>query len=348
MQSSARRGIQHPSLDRSDKPDIPAHFKNLVDALEVDVSGTQGTFAARPANPGYSRYIYWATDNNLMYYWDGSSWHTVGTADVVAQTLIDAKGDLIVGLTDNLAGRLPIGANDFELVADNTAPQGMKWARNPAIDLVAAKGDMLVGTGADTLTRIAVGANDQTIVADSAQPTGIKWGAPPIPAGALMMYGASGAPSGWLICDGSSLPRVDYPGLFAAIGTTYGFVDGVHFNLPDMRGRMPIGLAPSGGHAEVTTIGGNEGVAAANRRPRHNHSMTQTTLPNHAHWCRSETGTGTDFELSDGTGGGGGTPTATTTDEPTSFPAINGMAGPAGTNAIDTPPYMVINFIIKT
>ncbi len=53
-----------------------------------------------------------------------SSWQTV---DAVPQTLIDAKGDLIVGTADNTAARLPVGSNGQILVADSTQTAGVKW-----------------------------------------------------------------------------------------------------------------------------------------------------------------------------------------------------------------------------
>lgn len=49
-------------------------------------------------------------------------------------------------------------------------------------------------------------------------------------------------PMGWLECNGASLLRTDYPDLFAIIGTTYGTVDGTHFNIPDYRGEFLRGL----------------------------------------------------------------------------------------------------------
>ena len=56
------------------------------------------------------------------------------------------------------------------------------------------------------------------------------------------MWAAAAAPSNWVICDGSSLLRAGtYAALFAVIGTTYGSADGSHFNIPDLRGRSPIG-----------------------------------------------------------------------------------------------------------
>ncbi len=178
MQSSARRGIQYPSLDRSDKPDIPAHVKNLIDALELDVASSQGLLASRAANPGFARQVYWGTDTHLLYYWDGSAWFTVGTSDVIAGSSINAKGDLIVGLANDTPGILGVGSNGFTLQADNGQAQGVKWARDAVIDLIAAKGDILAGTAADALARIAAGADGQALISDSAQAAGIKWGSP--------------------------------------------------------------------------------------------------------------------------------------------------------------------------
>ena len=58
----------------------------------------------------------------------------------------------------------------------------------------------------------------------------------PVPAGATMGYAGTGAPTGYLLQNGASLLRADYPALFAAIGTTYGAVDGTHFTLPTASG----------------------------------------------------------------------------------------------------------------
>lgn len=60
--------------------------------------------------------------------------------------------------------------------------------------------------------------------------------------GMMMAYGGAAAPTGWLLCQGQSLSRTQYPLLFTAIGTTFGSADGTHFNLPDMRGRAAVGI----------------------------------------------------------------------------------------------------------
>lgn len=62
------------------------------------------------------------------------------------------------------------------------------------------------------------------------------------PIGSIQMYGGTTAPSRWLICDGSAVSRTTYSRLFSAIGTAFGSGDGsTTFNLPDLRGRTPLG-----------------------------------------------------------------------------------------------------------
>ena len=60
--------------------------------------------------------------------------------------------------------------------------------------------------------------------------------------GEIKMYGGASAPTGWLLCDGSAVSRTTYAPLFAVIGTTYGIGDNsTTFNLPDGRGKVPVG-----------------------------------------------------------------------------------------------------------
>lgn len=70
------------------------------------------------------------------------------------------------------------------------------------------------------------------------------------PSGMVSPYAGSAAPDGWLLCNGASLLRATYPDLFTAIGTTFGAADGTHFNVPDMRGRSPLGVG-TGTYAEA-------------------------------------------------------------------------------------------------
>lgn len=58
-----------------------------------------------------------------------------------------------------------------------------------------------------------------------------------MPAGAVIPFAGSSAPTGFLLADGSAVSRTTYSALFTAIGTTFGAGDGsTTFNLPDLRG----------------------------------------------------------------------------------------------------------------
>lgn len=52
--------------------------------------------------------------------------------------------------------------------------------------------------------------------------------------GKIEHFAGPSAPGGTLLCNGASLLRTAYPDLFAAIGTTWGAVDGTHFTLPNL------------------------------------------------------------------------------------------------------------------
>lgn len=102
---------------------------------------------------------------------------------------------------------------------------------------------------------------------------GTSWAQIGDAAGTIKMHASSITPAGHLNCDGASYLRADYPALYNTIGTQYGSADGTHFNVPDITGRVPVGYAAAGGHADVDTLGKNDGVVKANRRPKHNSTV---------------------------------------------------------------------------
>jgi microcystin-dependent protein len=86
--------------------------------------------------------------------------------------------------------------------------------------------------------------------------------------------GPSNPSTNFLPCDGSSLLRSDYPDLFTVIGTTYGAADSSHFNVPDLRGRAPIGEG-SGPGLTPRALGDSFGEET--------HQLTTAELANHTH-----------------------------------------------------------------
>jgi microcystin-dependent protein len=166
------------------------------------------------------------------------------------------------------------------------------------------------------------------------------------PIGAGMLWYTNTAPAGWLIADGSSLNRADYPKLFSVIGTTYGSASGTTFNVPDLRQRFPMGKAASGTGNALAATGGSVD---------HNHSV-----PPHYHAM----GTGADLSVTNSPSGysaWGGTTLTTAPKGDTSAGsyAASTISGRIGlvTGGVDgnatmtsgnqNPPYLVVNYIIK-
>jgi len=160
------------------------------------------------------------------------------------------------------------------------------------------------------------------------------------PAGVIQLYGGTYAPAGWLLCDGSEVSRTDYAALYAAIGTTYGDGDGsTTFNIPNMCGRVPVGVGESAatGHTEHT-LGQKSGAET--------HTLTIAQIPNHTHNLRY-------VKLSATSGTGTGNWLATTAYKWGSNEAYQDVGGTVMTTGDSAShnnmqPYLGLNYIIST
>lgn len=90
--------------------------------------------------------------------------------------------------------------------------------------------------------------------------------------GEIVAYAGAGTPypTLWLVCDGTSLLRADYPDLFAVIGTAYGAVDGTHFNLPDLRDYVLVGAGST--YTLATPVGEAQHTLVTAEIPSHTHT----------------------------------------------------------------------------
>lgn len=161
---------------------------------------------------------------------------------------------------------------------------------------------------------------------------GVVGGAPAVPPGTLAATARSTAPTGWLICDGSNVSRTTYANLFAAISTNFGSGDGsTTFGLPDLKGRVPVGVdgSPSrlnGAHAE--TLAGSGGADFI--------TLTIAEMPSHAHAAHG-------FYVTTG----GTAANALRFDGPNAD--VGGVENTGGGGAHDNmPPYLVVNWMVKT
>jgi hypothetical protein len=97
-------------------------------------------------------------------------------------------------------------------------------------------------------------------------------------------------PTGWLLCDGSSVSQTTYAALYAAIGNTYGSATSGNFLLPDYRGYFLRGLDRGVGrdpdaNARTASIAGansgdNVGSAQTGAIQSHSHGIAD---PGHIH-----------------------------------------------------------------
>lgn len=98
--------------------------------------------------------------------------------------------------------------------------------------------------------------------------------------GEIRMFAGNFAPSGWLFCNGQTLPIAEYDVLFNLIGTTYGGDGEETFNLPDLRGRLPVhqGAGPGLSTYQIGEMAGVETVTVSvNQLPQHNHAFLAST-----------------------------------------------------------------------
>jgi microcystin-dependent protein len=101
--------------------------------------------------------------------------------------------------------------------------------------------------------------------------------------GEIRLFAFPRVPDGWLACNGQSLPVSNFDALYAVIGTTYGG-DSSNFNLPDLRGRVPLGYG-SGGSQPAYVLGQMAGEDS--------HTLISNELPSHSHALLSSTAAAT-------------------------------------------------------
>lgn len=169
------------------------------------------------------------------------------TASTVPTGLV--AGEIAVNATDgkiwicNAAGTTNVLVSSLAL-SDHTGTLSVANGGTGATTLTA--NNVILGNGTTAPTFVAPGTSGNLLTSN-----GTTWAstapAAQMPTGALMPYAGATAPSGgYLLCDGSSVSSTTYLALHAVISNTYGGsaytgAGSLSFNLPDLRGRVPIG-----------------------------------------------------------------------------------------------------------
>jgi microcystin-dependent protein len=93
--------------------------------------------------------------------------------------------------------------------------------------------------------------------------------------GQITLFGGNFAPQNYAMCAGQTIPITQNEALFALIGTTYGGDGQTTYQLPDLRGRVPLhqGTASSGTTYVIGQVLGAESVTLTGPQiPAHTHT----------------------------------------------------------------------------
>ena len=123
------------------------------------------------------------------------------------------------------------------------------------------------------------------------------------PPGTILPFAGDKVPEGYLLCDGRSLSKEDYPALHANIGTAWGG-NATNFNLPDLRGMFLRGVDGGSGNDPdaadrlASNAGGNTGNKVGTTQDEqiksHKHDASSSEDGKHNH-LGGQTNTGYAF-----------------------------------------------------
>lgn len=290
-----------------------------------------------------------------------------------------ADGKIYLG---NAAGSANILVSSLA-IADHTGTLGVANGGTGATTLTA--NNVILGNGTSAPTFVAPGTSGNLLTSN-----GTTWQsttpAASLPTGALCPYAGSSAPTGYLLCDGSSVSSSTYLALHAVISNTYGGTAytgaaGLSFNLPDLRGRLPMGAgtgtglnasgtgAPTGTAQTARTrgqwLGEETHLLTTAELASHTHANTvgssaggsnqitggMSANENHSHTLvnySSSTGSGT-YNITNRSGGNTDQLSTNSTNlAHTHNIGINNVAAGENSRHSVVPPVVVLNYIIKT
>lgn len=159
--------------------------------------------------------------------------------------------------------------------------------------------------------------------------------------GEIKMVGFNFPPKGWAGCDGALLSIAQNTALFSLLGTQFGGDGRTNFQLPDLRGRVPIhmGQGPGTSPYFMGDAGGTEAATLTyGQMPQHTHALQGTSGAGNT---RSAAGAALAKEAAGQTAVYNNAPTVDSTLSPSSI----GIAGGSQPHE-NRQPYLAVNFVI--
>ena len=202
-------------------------------------------------------------------------------------------------------------------------------------DPVNLAGDLIRGARAWTVSvnrrlYILGVPGGSSLPAPQPQPQPVNPPSPSVPTGMIVAYAGVNVPDEWLVCDGTSYRKADYPALAAVLGATG---TGGEFMVPDLRGRFLMGASEA---HPLASSGGEEA-----------HVLTVEEMPSHSHPLVGSGTWGAGAGIWSSNVGGG---TGWTTLSSYQSGALGRLeAAPAGGGRAhnNLPPYYTVGYIIK-
>ena len=250
----------------------------------------------------------------LFYYGNSEDGNTTGDVSLHAtivdfDTRIDANNSSFSGHTGAISDVHGVGAGNLVVGTGTSQTLTNKTLTTPKINenvnLTATSTELNYVDGVTSPIQTQLDTIVNTTIPNST------------PVGTIVMFGASAAPVGWLLCDGGS--TAGYAALAAVVGA----------NVPDLRGRAPIGYGTSAdaGITARTTLGGKTGTETV--------TLAAGQIPDHSHGGQIVfgAGSGSTGVLIQGVGN--------------NQPNTGGVVGTTGQAHPNMQPSTVVNFIIK-
>jgi microcystin-dependent protein len=199
----------------------------------------------------------------LFFYGDSTDGNTTGDVSLHAtivdfDTRISANDAAFDGHTGAISDVHGVGAGNLVVGTGTVQTLTNKTLTSPTIASPSISSPNVTGT-ATLPSTTSIGNVSSTEISyldgvTSSIQTQINTNTP---TGMISIHSGSVAPTGWLLCDGTSYGSAAYTTLFNVIGYTFGG-SGANFNVPNLKGKVVVGI--DGSQVEFDTRGETGGA----------------------------------------------------------------------------------------